>query len=403
MKLSDLVCKTAKPKDKPYKLFDGDGLYLEVLPSGKKLWRLKFRHLGKESRISFGAYPLVSLSEARQERHQAKKLLLQHKSPTTIRKNEKAALTRQAENTFKAVAMEWMAQNKHRWSAGYYRKVEQGLELNVYPFIGLHPIAQITPLELLNDCLRKIENRDALDIATRTRQICGQIFRYGIATGRCERDCAADLRGALKINQVEHFRTLTEKDLPDFIKALERNEARLFERTRRAVWLSLYTFCRPKEIRMARWQDMDLAEGLWIIPAELMKKKRDHIVPLSKQVIALLQEQRKELQYLETEWVFPGQVSHRKPMSDATVNKAIKLLGFGEKMVAHGFRALARTTIREKLGYESEIIEKQLAHEPSNSLRGAYDRTQFLDKRKIMMQDWADYLTNLGRKQHKSD
>lgn len=392
MKLTDIKCKTAKPKEKPYKMFDGGGLYLEVLPSGKKLWRLKYYFLKKEKRISFGAYPLVSLANARDMRDDAKKLLLKDIDPSKARKENKAQVTKNAENTFKVIALEWHNQNKDRWSKNYAYKVLKGLELNVFPYIGEHPIADITPAELLSECLRKPEQRGSLDIAARTRQICGQVFRYGIQTGRCQWNAAENLRGALKTRKTEHFRTLDAKQVPEFLMALERNKARLFERTRRAVWLSLYTFCRPTEIRMARWQDIDFDEKLWIIPAEIMKMRREHIVPLSRQTIAVLKEQKKEVEILNTEWVFPSQHRPRNPMSDGTVNKAIKRLGYGKDMVAHGFRALARTTIREKLKYDKEIIERQLAHKASGALGEAYDRTQFLPERIQMMQDWADYI-----------
>lgn len=395
MKLSDKACKLAKPKDKTYKIFDGGGLYLEVHPTGKKLWRLKYRYLGKESRISFGAYPLVTLAEARDERDKAKKLLLKQISPTTDRKSTKAQISRHAENTFKAVALEWYDTKREAWSNNYAYKILKCLEKNVFPSIGDRPIAQITPPELLNDCLKKIEKRGSLDIAGRTKQICGLIFRYGIQTGRCEWNAAENLKGALKTRKTEHFRTLDIKKVPDFLISLERNEARLFERTRRAIWFSLYTFCRPVEIRKARWEDIDFQNNLWIIPAEFMKMGRDHMVPLSNQAITILKEQKKEIEYLATEWVFPNQASHKSPMSDGTVNKAIKRLGYGENMVAHGFRALARTTIRENLDYDSEIIEKQLAHKTKNPLGEAYDRTQFLNKRVKMMQDWADYIDNI--------
>lgn len=397
MTLSDLKCKTAKPKDKPYKMFDGGGLYLEVLPTGKKLWRLKYRYLGKEKRISFGHYPIVSLADAREERNKAKKLIIQDIDPSEERKEKRTKLIRNAENTFKVIALEWHELNKSRWSENYAYKIMKGLELNVFPFIGNRPIKSITPPELLNDCLRKIEKRGSLDISGRTRQICQQIFRYAIQTGRCDNNPASNLQGALKTRKTEHFRALDIKDVPDFLKALHRNEARLFERTRRAVWLSLYTFCRPVEIRKARWCDIDLKERLWIIPAEFMKMNRDHVVPLSDQVVAILEDQRKEVETINTEWVFPSQVRPKNPMSDGTVNKAIKRLGYGKDMVAHGFRALARTTIREKLGYDSEIIEKQLAHRTRNPLGEAYDRTQFLNERIKMMQDWADYVDNVAQ------
>jgi len=268
------------------------------------------------------------------------------------------------------------------------------LEMNIFPTLGNRPVSDISAPELL-ECLRIIEKRGSYDVLKRTTQLCGQIFRYGIQTGRCDRDPAADLRGALRIAPNKHFRTLDLKQLPAFIKALERNEARIYERTRRAVWLSLYTFCRPVEIRTARWSDIDFNAKLWTIPANMMKMKRDHIIPLSKQVIKILKEQQEEVAPFKTEWVFPSQNKIKNPMSDGTVNKAIKRLGFGQDMVAHGFRALARTTIREQLEYDSEVIEKQLAHKSAGSLGEAYDRTQFIEKRKKMMRDWADYIDGI--------
>lgn len=396
MKLNNMECRSAPQKEKQYKKSDGGGLYLLIKPNGSKLWRLKYYFLGKEKSLSFGAYPLVTLAEAREERNKAKKLLLQNIDPSVERKTQKREICRNAENTFKAVALEWHEQKKSGWSTNYAGKMMKGLELNVFPFIGHRPITEITPPELLTECLRRIEKRGSLDIAGRTRQICGQVFRYGIQTGRCEWNAAENLKGALKTTKTEHFRTIDIKQLPEFLKALERNEARLFERTRRAVWLSFYTFCRPVEIRKARWQDIDFEEAIWTIPAQFMKAKRDHIVPLSAQSIEILKEQRTETEFLNSEWVFPSQVRPRNPMSDGTVNKAIKRLGYGRQMVAHGVRALARTAIREKLNYDSEIIEKQLAHKSSGPLGEAYDRTQFLDKRTVMMQDWANYIKALS-------
>lgn len=397
MKLKDIQCRNAKPKDKAYKLSDGGGMYLEIAPNGSKYWRLKYRILNKEKRLALGVYPEISLQEAREQRDEAKKLIRNGIDPVEDKRQKKAAAIENAENTFKAVAREWHAQNVERWSKNYGYKVMKGLELNVFPYIGNRPIADITPAELLSECLRRPEQRGSLDIAARTRQICGQVFRYGIQTGRCEWNAAENLKGALKTKKTEHFRTIDSKDLPEFIKALERNEARLFERTRRAVWLSLYTFCRPKEIRMARWADIDFEERIWTIPAEFMKSGRDHIVPMSNQTIDTFKEQYEEVKILNSPWVFPSQVRPKNPMSDGTVNKAIKRLGYGKDMVAHGFRALARTTIREQLKYDSEIIEKQLAHKSPGPLGEAYDRTQFIDERTKMMQDWADYLDKVAK------
>lgn len=396
MPLTHIKCQSAKPENKTYKLFDGKGLFLEVRPNGSRYWRMKYRYLGKEKLLALGVYPEISLSDAREKCIEARKTLDQGIDPVEAKKEAIVDAKAHLDNTFKAVALEWHEVQSENWSDNYAYKVMRGLELNVFPFIGDRPIADIKPPELLRDCLRKIEKRGSLDIASRTKQICGQIFRYGIQTGKCEWNAADNLQGALKTKKTEHFRSMELKDLPAFIDALKRNEARLFERTRQAVWLSLYTFCRPKEIRMARWQDINFDENVWTIPGHMMKMKRDHIIPMSEQVIAIFKAQKEETSVYNTEWVFPSQVRPKNPMSDGTVNKAIKRLGYGHDMVAHGFRALARTTIREKLKYDSEVIEKQLAHKTRNPLGEAYDRTQFLDERKIMMQDWADYLDSLS-------
>lgn len=346
---------------------------------------------GKEKRLALGVYPEVSLKQARIETDKARELLSKDVDPSRHKQTKKKQSIENAQNTFKSVALEWHRTKNNQWTQKYGHTIMRRLEMNIFPALGNRPIAEISPPELL-DVLRKIEKRGSYDVLKRTTQVCGQIFRYGIQTGRCERDASADLKGALRTAQTSHFRTINIKQLPDFLKALERNEARIFERTRRAVYLSLYTFCRPVEIRTARWEDIDFDAKLWTIPAHMMKMKRDHVVPLSTQVIDLLKEQQKEVAPFNTEWVFPSQYKIKNPMSDGTVNKAIKRLGFGKDMVAHGFRALARTTIREKLGYDSEVIEKQLAHRSAGSLGEAYDRTQFLKERRRMMQDWADYI-----------
>lgn len=393
MKLTNTACKNAKPESRQYKRFDGGGLYLLVTPTGSKLWRLKYRYLGIEKTLSIGSYPEVSLADARKAREAAKALLAQNppKDPSASKSDAKREALNQTKNTFEAIAREWHKTKNNQWTHKYGHTLMRRLEMNIFPTLGNRPIADITSPELL-ECLRIIEKRGSYDVLKRTTQVCGQIFRYGIQTGRCERDPAADLRGALTTTPTNHFRTINLKQLPQFLEALKQNKARIFERTRRAVWLSLYTFCRPVEIRTARWDDIDFETKLWTIPAYMMKMKRDHIVPLSKQVIALLKEQKEEVAPLNTPWVFPSQNKIKNPMSDGTVNKAIKRLGFGDDLVAHGFRALARTTIREQLEYDSEVIEKQLAHKSAGSLGEAYDRTQFITKRKKMMQDWADFI-----------
>lgn len=391
MPLTELTCKSAKPEEKAYRLSDAEGLYLEVMPNGSKYWRLKYRLHGRESRYAIGVYPTVKLSEARQERDAAKKLVAQGIHPAHQKQAVKEAAKQNAENTFQAIAEEWFTLKSHDWSDKYAKKVRQGLERNIYPYLGKRPIADIKPPELLT-VLRQIESRGALDITQRTNQICSQIFKYGIQTGRCEWNAAQNLAGATKRHKKEHFRTIEQEQLPAFIQALERNEPRLYSFTRRALWLCLLTFVRPGELRQMRWEDLDLKKGLWTIPAFMMKKRQDHIVPLSAQAIVLIEEQRQEFKMFNTPWVFPSQRGPAKPMSDGTLNKAIRRLGFGDGLVAHGFRALARTAIREKLGYDSEIIEKQLAHKSPGPLGEAYDRTKFLDDRKKMMQDWADFV-----------
>lgn len=391
MPLTNTQCQNAKPKEKPYKLSDGGGMYLEVMPNGSKYWRQKYRWMGKEKRLALGVFPTVTLAEARESREDARKLLAKGADPSQVRKQAKHQAMTEAENTFKAIALEWHGIQASRWSAGYAHKVMRRLEMHLFPHIGNNPIAQITPPELL-DCLRKVEKTGALDMAGRAKEVAGQVFRYGIQTGKCERDAAADLKGALKTAKTEHFRTIDAKEIPAFLSALNRNEARIFERTRRAVWFSLLTFGRPKEIRMARWSHIDFESATWEIPAGEMKSGRNHIVPLSLQVLLILREQKEETGHINTDYIFPSQIHPKKCMSDGTVNRAIERLGYGEKMVAHGVRALARTTIREKLGYDSEIIEKQLAHKTKNPLGEAYDRAQFLEKRRKMMQTWADYL-----------
>lgn len=391
MALTNTECKNAKPKEKSYKLFDGGGLYLEIAPSGKKHWRLKYYYLKTEKRISFGAYPLVSLQEAREKRDEAKKLLLDNQDPSNKRREDTAELKRNAENTFKAVAKEWLDVKKNGWSEKYLQKNERILENDLYPALGARPIKDIKPPELL-DVLRRIEKRGAYDIAKKARQLSGMIFTYGIQTGRCEWNAAQNLKGALTTKKTEHHRSLEANRLPDFLKAIERNEPCLHMRTRRALCFSLLTFQRPGEIRQAQWSEIDWDNKEWRLSADKMKMGRDHIVPLSRQAIAILEEQRDEVGHLNTDWVFPARTGHKKPMSDATVNKAIKALGFGDETTAHGFRSMGRTIIGERLKYNPEVIERALAHKTSNPLGEAYDRTQFLDERKKMFQDWANYL-----------
>lgn len=341
--LTKLQCDNAETREKAYKLGDGDGLFLLIHPNGSKYWRLKYRLLGKEKLYAIGVYGDVSLKEAREITRAVRKQIQQNVDPCQIRKEDRISKATIAANTMHAVAEEWFELKSHEWSDKYAKKVRQGLEKNIYPYLGKRPISEIKPPELLN-VLRQIESRGALDTTQRTNQLCSQIFKYGIQTGRCEWNAAQNLSGATKRHKKEHFRTLDEGQLPAFIKALERNEPRLYSFTRRALWLCMLTFVRPGELRQMRWEDLDMKKALWTIPAIMMKKRQEHIVPLSKQAITLIEEQREEFKLYKTQWVFPSQRGAIKPISDGTLNKAIRRLGFGDDLVAHGFRALARTS-----------------------------------------------------------
>ena len=391
MKLTKAECDRFIPKEKSYKKFDGGGLYLEVMPTGRKHWRLKYYFFGKEKRLSLGSYPTVTLKNAREKREDSKKLLEQGIDPSAERKQKMRVELYKKSNSFESVAREWHERQIDRWSKKRAKVVLQRLEKNIFPEIGHLSISTIEPVVLL-EALQKVEERGVYYTAKSVRQICGQVFRYGIQTSRCQSNPAQLLHGVLKSRPVQHLAAIDASEIPEFLEALNTNQARLFERTRNAILFSMLTFCRPGEIRQARWEDIDFEEAQWIIPSEFMKMRKAHIVPLSKQSLQILEKQQVETSHLKTLWVFPARTNPKNPMSDATVNKAIKKLGFKGRMTAHGFRALARTTIREKLGYYPDVIEVQLAHKPMGPLGAAYDRAQFLEDRKVMMQDWADYV-----------
>lgn len=391
MGLTDSQCKNTKPKEKPYRLSDTGGLYLQVMPNGSKYWRLKYRYLKKEKLLALGTYPLVSLMEARQERDHAKKLLAKSQDPSYEKKRDHRNALHSSSNTFKAVALEWRETKKDQWSTGHYRNVLQRLESDLFPIIGNEPIYKIEAPDLLI-ALRKIEKRDALEMVARCRQICSMVFRYGVLTGKCKYNPAIDLQGALRTRRKKHFAAINSHEIPELLKAIELNDARLFARTRRAIQLSMLTFVRPGELRMARWSEINICKKEWLIPAERMKARRPHFVPLSIQAISILEKQKDETGHIKTDYVFPGRSDPQEPMSDGTVRIALQRLGFKDRMTAHGFRALARTAIREELDYDPDVIEAQLAHKPPGALGATYDRSQFLKKRHQMMQNWADYL-----------
>ncbi len=389
MALTELKCKNAKPKKKPYKLADSGGMYLEVMPNGSKYWRLKYRFMGKEKRLALGVYPRTSLSEARDKREKARKVLEAGTDPSFAKKEEKRRATLKAAHTFEVIAREWHGNQLPTWTPGYGKYVLQRLDSDIFPAIGQRPVTEISAPELL-DALRKIENRGVRELTHRTMQTCGQIFRYAIATGRAERNPVPDLRGALKPMIKKHYAALEAKDLPDFLKALERNDARLYPQTQRALRLLMLTFVRTRELINASWDEIDFEAREWRIPAERMKMRRPHLVPLSKQALAILKEQH-ELTG-NWKWVFPNMAHPKKSMSNNTLLGALGRLGYKGKTTGHGFRALAMSTIKEQLGYRHEVIDLQLAHAKKNKIIAAYDRAEFLDERKTMMQRWADLI-----------
>lgn len=391
MALSDTKIRNAKPKSKQYKLFDGDGLFLLVSPGGGKWWRFKYRFGGKEKLLSLGTYPEVSLSQARERRFEARKHVANGADPSQIRKAEKASFE-SGDNTFEVIAREWFGKFEVNWAPGHAAKIKGRLENDVYPYIGQRPVLEITAPELLM-VLRRIESRGALDSAHRTRTTCSQIFRYAVATGRAERDPAADLRGALPPARSKHLASITDPEkVGGLLRAIDGYQGSLV--TKCALKMAPLLFVRPGELRKMEWAEIDFESADWNIPPEKMKLKRPHLVPLSRQAVEVL----KELKPLtgSGRYVFPSERTKQRPMSDNTVLAALRRMGFSKsEMTGHGFRAMARTILDEVLNIRVDIIEHQLAHEVRDALGTAYNRTQFLDERRKMMQTWADYLDGL--------
>jgi len=387
--LTNAACKNAKPRPKAYKLFDGEGMYLEISPSGGKYWRMKYKAHGREKRLSIGIYPVISLAEAREKRFEARRALAAGRDPSEEKQEQKRQSRLNAVNTFEAVAHEWYEHNKDIRSEKHALGLLRRLEVDIFPEIGHRPIAGITARQVL-DALRKIENRGAHEVARRTRQICGQVFRHAIITDRAERNPVMDLQGALKPFKSGHYAALETDDLPEFLAKMERNDGRLYMPTRCATKLLMLTFVRTGELIQAKWDEFNFDRAEWQIPAERMKMRRPHIVPLSRQALALLEEMKALTG--KWNWVFPNQAHPKTHMSNATILRALERMGYKGQMTGHGFRALAMSTIKERLGYRHEVVDRQLAHIPRNKVDAAYDRAQFLDERRKMMQKWADYL-----------
>lgn len=388
--LTDTAIRKAKPADKPQRMFDGGGLYLEVSPAGGKLWRWKYRVNGKEKRLALGSYPDTGLADARDKRDAARKLLAAGIDPGEHRKAEKAAGEERAANSFEVIAREWMA--RQTWVDDYRVKLEARMANDVFPYIGRRPVAELGAPEFLQ-VGRRIEGRGAVESAHRALQVCGQVLRYAIATGRAERNPVADLRGALTPPRVQHHAAITDPhELGALLRAIEGYSGD--PTTRAALKLSALLFVRPGELRHAEWSEFDLDAGEWNIPAGKMKMRLSHLVPLCEQAGAIL----RDLHQLtgRGQYVFPGGRSPRRPMSNNAINAALRRMGYGtDTMTAHGFRATARTILDEVLGYRVDYIEHQLAHAVKDPNGRAYNRTAHLPERRKMMQAWADYLDGL--------
>lgn len=396
MPLSELKIKAAKPREKAWKLTDGHGLYLEVMPSGSKYWRLKYRYLGKEKRLAIGVYPDTSLALARDKAAAARRLLAEGKDPSAEKQKARRTAILEAENTFEKLAREWFEKNLEKWTPKHAEAILYRLEKDVFSDIGNMPVREITPSRLLRT-IQKIEARGAHELARRARGMCEQILAYGVATDRADQNPAHALRGTLAAFKRGHMAAIEIDEIPDFLQKLEKNDVRLYPQTRRATKLLMLTFVRTAELRFARWEEIDFDQAVWQIPAERMKMRRPHIVPLSRQALQLFREQQEETKGINTEWVFPNQVRPKNAMSEGTILGAIKRMGYKGRMTGHGFRALAMSTIKERLGYRHEVVDRQLAHAPRNKVDAAYDRAKFLNERIVMMQEWADYLDNVTR------
>lgn len=388
MPLTDAKIRNTKAADKPLKLTDGGGLYLEIRPTGTKLWRLRYRIDGKENVFAIGGYPEIGLADARDAREKAKPLIRQGIHPSHNRQAERLANSAANANTFEAVAREWIKKKSPSWTPYYLRQVERFMVADVFPFVGKLPIRSVSAAHLL-EILNRIEGRGAATVALLVRQWSSAVFRYAVATLRADADPAAALKGAIQRPRVQHHKPLTREQIGEFAKALEQYGG--YRATVIALRLMLLTFVRTVELRKAEWIEFDLDRAEWRIPAERMKMREPHIVPLSTQAVALLRELathtggRRQL--------FPNLRNPNECMTATTLNRALERMGFNGKdsigFSAHGFRATASTMLNE-MGYRADVIERQLAHAERNKVRASYNQAEYLDERRQMMQAWAD-------------
>jgi integrase len=392
-KLTDIAVKRAKAAKNIKKLSDGNGLTLIVHPNGSKYWVYRYRFLGKEKTLALGKYPDITLAEARLKLIDARKLLSDGQDPSEARKALRRQAIVSAENTFEGIAREWAAAKSPAWTPRYAEFVIKRLENDIFPKLGTRPIKDITAPELLS-VVRVIESRGAVELANRVMQCCGQIFMYGIATGRADRNPANDLKGALKTHVKKSFAHLKVIELPEFLNKVKAYDGH--PQTKLAVTLLMLTFVRTAELRKATWHEIHLDKAEWHIPAVRMKMRRDHIVPLSRQAV----EAFTELQRLNGQWeyVFPNPHKPIQHMSENAVLYALYRMGYHSRATGHGFRHTASTVLNECGLFSGDAIERQLAHVQGNKVRGVYNHAEYLSERRKMMQWWADYLDKLATK-----
>lgn len=389
--LTDVSVRSAKTKDKPYKLTDEKSLYLLIPATGGKLWRFDYRYFGKRKTLALGSYPEISLAKARELRDEARKLLASDVDPGEVKKASRVSRVTNINNSFEVVAREWINNRMADKSPSHRDRVLRRFEIHLFPWIGNQTLSDISAVDVLN-CAKRVQMLNKLETAHRLIQSAGQVFRYGVHTGRCLRDVTPDLKGALPNARIKHMAAFTEpEDVGELLRAIEGFTGTFVVQS--ALRLAPLVFVRPGELRKAKWSEIDLDSAEWRY--KVSKTKTDHIVPLSNQAIQIL----KELYPLtgHREFVFTGGHDPKKPMSEAAINAALKRMGYDTQtqITGHGFRAMARTILHERLLIDPYIIEHQLAHRVPDALGSAYNRTKFLEQRKEMMQRWADYLDEL--------
>lgn len=393
MPLTDTQIKTTKPTDKAQKLFDADGLFLFIPPTGSKLWRVKYRYQRKEKLLALGKYPAVSLKEARHRTQEARKLLAQGIDPASAKKAAREQAAAEA-RTFETVARQWHKKYFPTWTPGHADEILRRLERHIFPHIGGKPIDAVTPSEVLEP-IRQIESAGILETAHRVLGICGQVFRYAVANAWTVSDPCRDLRGALPPKVKKHHATITEPaKVGALLRAIDDFSGSLV--VRGALRLAPLVFVRPGELRGMRWCELALDKAEWRIPAGRMKMREQHIVPLSRQALTILEEMK--LLSWNSAFVFPNARSPLRCMSDAALVAALRRMGYDKsEMTAHGFRSMASTLLNEQ-GYNRDWIERQLAHAPRDGVRASYNFAEHLPERREMMQKWADYLEELKQR-----